>query len=361
MVWSRFEPKKSHRTKSSNLVDKETPFYYFVNNGDLSIVWANVVIFAVGHLLGVQAVYNLFSLRSLTQCYSLMFTNLLTVLIGVGVTGGAHRLWAHKSYQARLPLQILLMIGQTLTGQNCIFIWARDHRVHHKWSDTDADPHNTRRGFFFAHVGWLLRKKHPEMLVKAKTLNFDDLLNDPLVKFQKDNYWLLYFVFSVYLPMVVPVYGWGETWYRSFLLTYVLRYILSLHVTWFVNSAAHMFGDRPYNAKIPPVENPWVSVIAYGEGYHNYHHHFPSDYQASEDGHGFNITRHFIDLMATLGQAYNLKVTSKAVIAATRAKTLAMKSGHGHLEYEGEYETKAQSFFSDDINKKPLLKRLPMS
>ena len=105
---------------------------------------------------------------------------------GLGITAGAHRLWSHKSYDAKLPLRIFLMIGQCIAGQNSLFVWCRDHRVHHKFSETDGDPHNTNRGFFFAHVGWLLRKKHPEMKRKAATLDFNDLLADPVVKFQKE-------------------------------------------------------------------------------------------------------------------------------------------------------------------------------
>lgn len=77
-------------------------------------------------------------------------------------------------------------IGQCIAGQNSLFVWCRDHRVHHKFSETDGDPHNTNRGFFFAHCGWLLRKKHPDVISKAKTLDFSDLLADPVVKFQKE-------------------------------------------------------------------------------------------------------------------------------------------------------------------------------
>ena len=121
-----------------------------------------------------------------TNFYSICIVNSLAPIIGIGITGGAHRLWAHKSYNAKLPFRILLMIGQTIAGQNCIYIWARDHRVHHKFSDTDGDPHNMRRGFFFTHCGWLMRKKHPAMIEKSKTLDFSDLLADPVVRFQKE-------------------------------------------------------------------------------------------------------------------------------------------------------------------------------
>lgn len=65
-----------------------------------------------------------------------------------GITAGAHRLWAHRTYKAKLPLRILLAILQTASFQNHIYEWARDHRAHHKFTDTDADPHNATRGKF---------------------------------------------------------------------------------------------------------------------------------------------------------------------------------------------------------------------
>lgn len=104
---------------------------------------------------------------------------------GLGVTAGAHRLWAHRSYKARLPLRLFLAAGQCITGQNCIYIWARDHRIHHKYSDTDADPHNVRRGFFFSHVGWLMMKKHPDLKIKGALNDFSDMRADPVVYYQE--------------------------------------------------------------------------------------------------------------------------------------------------------------------------------
>lgn len=93
-----------------------------------------------------------------------------------------------------------------------------------------------------------------------------------------------------------------------------MRYGTSLHCTWFVNSAAHMFGDKPYNPKIAGRESDFVSYAAFGEGYHNYHHSFPSDYATSELGSKLNLTKYFIDAMAAIGLAYNLKrVTPKLV------------------------------------------------
>lgn len=110
---------------------------------------------------------------------------MVAVGASMGVTAGAHRLWAHRTYKAKLPLRIFLMICQTTMLQNDIYEWVRDHRVHHKFTDTDADPHNSRRGFFFSHIGWLMLKKHKDVQVKGKTVDMSDIESDPVVQWQR--------------------------------------------------------------------------------------------------------------------------------------------------------------------------------
>ena len=80
---------------------------------------------------------------------------------------------------------------------NIYLLIARDHRVHHKYSETDADPHNSNRGFFFAHVGWLLVRKHPEVIKKGRLIGMDDLMQDPVVRFQRKYVFLVYCKFSM--------------------------------------------------------------------------------------------------------------------------------------------------------------------
>ena len=103
----------------------------------------------------------------------------------LGITAGSHRLWCHKAYKAKLPLRIILCVLQTLSFQNSIYEWCRDHRVHHKFTDTDADPHNITRGFFFSHMGWLMMRKHPDVAKMGKLVDMSDLEADPVVQFQK--------------------------------------------------------------------------------------------------------------------------------------------------------------------------------
>lgn len=117
---------------------------------------------------------------------SLFFAALALGMFGAfGITAGAHRLWSHRAYKAKWPLRVLLMLSQTLAFQNSIYEWVRDHRVHHKFTDTDADPHNARRGFFFSHIGWLMVKKHPDVKQKGQTVDMSDLEHDQVVMFQK--------------------------------------------------------------------------------------------------------------------------------------------------------------------------------
>jgi len=210
----------------------------------LEIVWRNVMVFVYLH---VAAVYGLYLLVTVAKWPTVAFTVWLHLFGGFGITGGAHRLWAHRSYKAKWPLRVLAAIAQTVAVQNDIFEWSRDHRVHHKFSETNADPHNAKRGFFFAHVGWLLCKKHPEVKRRGVTVDVSDLLADPIVRFQRRFYLPLILLLCFALPAIVPWYFWGESLKTAFFCASIFRYILTLNVTWLVNSAAHIWGPHPYD------------------------------------------------------------------------------------------------------------------
>ncbi|XP_039305445.1 acyl-CoA Delta(11) desaturase isoform X2 [Solenopsis invicta] len=233
----------------------------------------------------------------------------------MGITAGNHRLWAHRSYKAKWPLQLLLVIMSTIAFQFDVIHWSRDHRVHHKYSETDADPHNAKRGFFFAHVGWLVCRKHSEVKKKGKEIDISDLESNPILAFQKKYYNILVLLLCFILPTVIPVVFWGETWTNAYFIPTVFRHILTLHITWLVNSAAHMFGNKPYDRHINPAENKGVAMLTLGEGWHNYHHVFPWDYKAAELGnYRLNFTTAFIDFCAKIGWAYDLKTVSEETI-----------------------------------------------
>ncbi|ETV90558.1 hypothetical protein H310_14683 [Aphanomyces invadans] len=171
------------------------------------VVWGNVVVMTAWH---VGAAYGAFYVMPeaswgaiLVLWVSFWFWSAL------GVTAGSHRLWSHRSYKAKLPLQVFLMLLSSMAYQNSIFEWSRDHRVHHKGSDTTADPHNSNRGFFFAHMGWLLMRKHPDVFKESKKINNTDLETDPIVQFQKRHYQLIALSMCYGFPTVVG-YAFGS-------------------------------------------------------------------------------------------------------------------------------------------------------
>ncbi|KAK9878855.1 hypothetical protein WA026_003689 [Henosepilachna vigintioctopunctata] len=275
------------------------------------IVWKNVFAFVVLHLGALYGLYlGFFEAKWLT----IVFVWFLIFATGEGITAGAHRLYSHKSYKATLPLRVVLLILQTIAGQNCMYIWARDHRQHHKYSDTDADPHNANRGFFFSHMGWLMSKKHPMVIAKGKTIDMSDLEADALVMFQKKYYNPLYFFLALVFPVYLPVYLWNETAWTALFTCYFLRYVALLHITWTVNSIAHYYGTKPFDMNIVAVESKIVSLWAGGEGWHNYHHTFPWDYKASEFAAPLNATTTLIDIMAYFGLAYDMREASISMI-----------------------------------------------
>ena len=283
----------------------------------LEYVWRNIILMVLLHLGGLYGIILVPSCK----LYTCLFGIFYYMTSALGITAGAHRLWSHRTYKARLPLRIFLIIANTMAFQNDVYEWARDHRAHHKFSETHADPHNSRRGFFFSHVGWLLVRKHPAVKEKGGKLDMSDLKAEKLVMFQRRYYKPGLLLMCFVLPTLVPWYCWGETFVNSLFVSTFLRYTLVLNATWLVNSAAHLYGYRPYDKNIQSRENILVSLGAVGEGFHNYHHTFPFDYSASEYRWHINFTTFFIDCMAALGLAYDRKKVSKATVLARIKRT----------------------------------------
>ena len=280
------------------------------------IVWRNVFLMIVLH--SFWAYGGTLGIRAMWQSYAWYI--FLGMGSAFGVTAGAHRLWTHRTYKAKAPFRFVLMCFDCIAMQNSILIWSRDHRLHHKYVETDADPHNANRGFFFAHIGWLLMYKHPQVIIKGRNIDMSDLKQDPVVMFQERHYLKLCLLFSLFTPVFVPWYFWGESALVSFFFLFAFRYVTSLHCTWFVNSVAHLWGHRPYDKNSNPTDSQFVCYAALGEGYHNYHHAFPFDYSTGEYGPKLNITTIFIDIFAALGLAYDRRQVSQEAILKMRQR-----------------------------------------
>lgn len=179
---------------------------------------------------------------------------------------------------------------------------------------------NAERGFFFAHVGWLLVRKHPELVAKAGAIDMSDVQRNPVLAFNKRHYGLLSLVLAMVVPLAVPVWGWHETWLNSFCVAVVLRWVCSLNAIGMLNSVAHWYGSRPFDRHINATQMVPMSLLNGGEAFHNYHHAFPWDYRASDHGY-WNTNKMFVDVCERFGLASDLKTVDDAMIGRRVRRT----------------------------------------
>ena len=235
--------------------------------------------------------------------WSWLFFGIFVVLNGIGIGSGYHRLWSHRTYDAHPLLRWFLAIMGGMALQNSIIVWSARHRVHHRdVDDNDKDPYSIGRGFWFAHIGWML-KDYPSGQVDFSVV--PDLQKDPVAAWQHRWYWTLVWVTNAGVPLLL---GWltGDM-LGMFLLVGVGRLVLSHHVTFFINSLAHMWGRQPYTDENSARDQHFLALITYGEGYHNYHHMFQSDYRCGIRWWHLDINKWFISPCALLGLVRNRK------------------------------------------------------
>jgi len=243
-----------------------------------------------------------------------LFFAIFLVAGGIGIGSGYHRLWSHRAYEAHWIMRLYLAIVGGMTVQNSILVWCIRHRFHHRYvDDNDKDPYSIGRGFWFAHVGWMLRDYESGKLDWSVV---PDLERDRVVAWQHRYYWPLVLVTNIALPLLL---GWmvGDIW-GVLLLAGVLRLVVSHHVTFFINSLAHMWGSRPYTDENTARDNWFLAIVTYGEGYHNFHHLFQSDYRNGIRWWQYDINKWFIKSCSWLGLAKNLKRTSDFRIQRAR-------------------------------------------
>jgi len=262
--------------------------------------------------------------------WSWLFFGLFTVFNGIAIGSGYHRLWSHRTYEAHRALRWFLAVMGGMAMQNSIIIWSARHRIHHREvDDNDKDPYSIGRGFWFAHIGWMLRD-YPSGVVDYSVVR--DLEKDPVAAWQHRWYWSLVWATNVGLPLLL---GWltGDM-LGMFLLVGVLRLVLSHHVTFFINSLAHMWGRQPYTDENSARDQHFLALITYGEGYHNYHHLFQSDYRCGIRWWHLDINKWFISTCAMLGMVKNRKRAPNFKVLRARLN-MEFKRARQKLEQSG--------------------------
>lgn len=228
----------------------------------------------------------------------------LFVATGISITGGYHRFYSHRTYKANKIVEATLLFFGTMAGQGSALRWSHDHRIHHAHVDTEKDPYSIQKGFLHAHILWLFKKPAP---IEPRVVS--DLLKNKMVVFQHKYYGVLFLATNIGSFLLT---GWLLNDYLgAFVITWWARLCLLHHSTWFINSLAHTWGSKSYCKEISAVDNYIISLLTFGEGYHNYHHSFATDYRNGIKWYHFDPTKWMIWSLSKIGFTGQLKRIDK--------------------------------------------------
>jgi stearoyl-CoA desaturase (delta-9 desaturase) len=247
------------------------------------------------------------------------------VLTILGVTVGFHRLFVHRSFEARPWVQMALAVLGSMAVQGSLFQWVGLHRRHHRYSDQPADPHTPHhhgaglggllKGVWHAHIGWFFDPNPPDLdhylkdLMASRSLRVVDAL------------FPLWVALGLLLPALIGglvTRSWHGFW-TGLIWGGLVRLFLVHHVTWSINSACHLWGRRPYRSGDMSRNNAVFGILGMGEGWHNTHHAFPTSVRHGLRWWQIDVSYWVIRLLAACGLAWNLKVPSPTVQEAGRS------------------------------------------
>ncbi len=245
---------------------------------------------------------------------------------GLSITVGYHRLFAHRSFDAKEGVKVVTAMIGAATCEGSALGWASEHRYHHKYIDHDGDPYdpyNIQKGFFHAHMGWLLRHRQPQL----PTSNVADLARDPFLAWQDRNIVWIMMAMGLALPTAIglthaaivgrPLLAGAMS---GLFAAGFLRIAFIHQCTFFINSLCHFVGRQPFNSEDSSRDSGVVALLTFGEGYHNFHHSFQTDYRNGYRGWHFDPGKWIIWTLSKFGWAWRLRRTPAETILLARMR-----------------------------------------
>jgi len=226
----------------------------------------------------------------------------LYLITGLGITVGYHRLISHRSFECKPWVKGCLLVAGGWALENSALRWCSDHIRHHARCDGQEDPYNAQKGFWYSHCGWLFIKSPYRDEKYEKQLR-----KDPLIMWQH-RYYIPVVLSGLALPFIVGFfYGGWMSGLSCFILAGVGRTFFVLNSTFCINSICHMWGEQPHGTGDSSRDSWWISLITFGEGYHNYHHMFLRDYRNGAEWYHFDPSKWLIFTLSKMRLAYNLQ------------------------------------------------------
>lgn len=269
---------------------------------NIKIDWVNTLFLGLTPVLAIALTFFHLSIDGFMPSIFIAAL-IMTVLCGMSITVGYHRLFSHNSFDTSPIIKIILLIFGAATFQNSLLKWASDHRIHHKFCDKEKDPYNINKGFIWAHMGWILYdvpSSFDEEFPMSK-----DLLKNPLVMWQHKYYLPIAVISGILLPGLIG-YMLGSV-LGGFAVIGFARLVLVHHSTFFINSLCHMVGKTTYSDSHTAKDSPLMAILTFGEGYHNFHHTFQADYRNGVKWYHYDPSKWSIWSLEKIGLASKLK------------------------------------------------------
>jgi stearoyl-CoA desaturase (delta-9 desaturase) len=259
----------------------------------LPLDWTVIIFMATIHLVALLSLLpSNFSWGAVGIAFFLYW-----VTGALGITLGYHRMVSHRSFKVPKWLEYVLVFCGTLSCQGGPIRWVGLHRLHHKYSDTKNDPHDSNLGFWWSHMGWMIHRIAADDEVPHYT---QDIAGDHFYQFCQRYMILIQIALGLLLYILG---GWSYVIWGVF-----VRLVIVFHFTWFVNSATHKFGYQSYESNDHSKNCWWVAVLTFGEGWHNNHHAYQHSARHGLAWWEIDITWMTIQVLQSLGLATNIKL-----------------------------------------------------
>lgn len=267
-------------------------------------------------------------------CFAVLWTGISTVGVGLclffffarmfGVTAGYHRYFSHKSYKTSRVFQFFLAWLGCSAVQKGPLWWCAHHRHHHKYSDTDLDPHSpVAKTVWFAHVGWIVA---PDF-VKTDWSMVRDWLKFPELRWLNNWHWVPGIVLGAICYLVG--YWTNSGAWSAVVVGFVISTVMLYHTTFLVNSACHLFGKRRFQTTDDSRNNVVVALLTMGEGWHNNHHHYQLSARQGFFWWEIDMSYYILKVLSWFGIVWDIRQPPKEVLERTIASQQAVTANAG--------------------------------
>ena len=263
------------------------------SNNPLTPSWSVIIYFTLIHMVALLAFLPQFFSGSAIAVALVLYW----ITGGIGITLGFHRLISHRSFTVPKILEYILVFCGTLACQGGVLDWVGLHRLHHKFSDMAQDPHDSNRGFWWSHMGWMLYDIPADSEIPRYT---QDIKDDPFYQFCHK------FQIPIQVALGLGLFtlgGWSWVIWGIF-----VRLVVVFHATWFVNSATHKFGYVSHESHDHSRNCWWVALLTFGEGWHNNHHAYQYSARHGLQWWEVDVTWMTIRFLQSLGLAKDIKL-----------------------------------------------------